>query len=1535
MEKNISKRVVAGTLALLTVFGSAPATLQGVFAPTALVAQAVDAADVAGKIEYSRAKAYIESIVDDGEAYSAKQVANNNSLGTSTGKIVSITSKVPLVLTAADGTNLYYKDQAPASVTYTSFTNGLPNQDAKFDLPPTYTVAEFEAATAAAKNHDLTAFNSYIVVPVYQFVNLNTTDIKYSSKSANAQGAGLADAYEYNSTIYYVVSGNQDVNVVQDPCDDALNTFDHAERVVMTTDQYSTKTREKAIYTALTAANAYKLELNGAAMTEAAAGTTTANLAEGKYLLDTTGGKYTYSYKATANGVTVSIGTKAINLEETIATVDGGANVGFVGTDALTNTAIADLTSVTVGTTVKLTAPYPFTVDMGTQETADDVPGVWDSTEGKFVATFEMPAVNVTATARDVVKDFTYSKSGTNVLLANSKNTPKDVTDGIAAKIVATQNVKTDLTKAQYDALTEAQKALYVVTGTGKELDPFVYYLKDQEITNGTTVDFGSTNVDLKVSVNENLLGFSAGTALYTATVKKPGDAEAKNLVVNVETGEASGSATTTVDYVKYPQIENPAVNDGPDGGAGAGDVQLVDAPKLGFYLDDVTAAGTYEVTVTVWPTDQNAASQTINYSFTIGASDEISEEDITLTADGDSKLASDTTKNSSACKKGETVEFTTYKTAGVATPVHVTPTLDAKFGLSEKDGDYYFTGADTATEAGTVNTLTLNIVSANYGGSATNPVQIPVKWTLVDPEAADDFTFTGKPIAFNNVADDKTVTPRNIAEIDAEVKAQITNVSGKVKASEITFSYEPVDENGEDDLDREDQGGEGLPKSTGFWKITASWKGVVVKDAVFNYEDNKEATVNVTAVPANEEELSVVFGDTLDISAWKFYVGYVDAEHPGTEVNVDFMEDTELTFKMTPAAAVYDPINGDLIGNHAAWNTVANAYAADQLDLGNVGKKYIQLQATTKRVDAQHTGKNELDSGLYVVTASEFMINVVPKDLSTAVLADIIVSKGAATVVKIRDYLVDCDSATVGNQAYEATDKATGAKFELEVVSGVTIASKVGDYDVEFKAKSDNYTGTIKTKWHVVENAAGFTLDITNADGTTATAELSGLNKVKVEAKRVAIGGTAMTSSTEFGILYGTADDAAAAKEALIYEGAGTTCEIVAGDGIAKTVTDENAKGKFELTVADPDNTWVVAYAKDEGGTYVYSAPYKVDINTLYAAKVTNANLKIDTPVYINDGGTIKAYVYAERPKIEVGEKGKETEITPAEWGVVVSRDGKAFAATNNYETLVLGAEGTIKGTSKGANDIYTGYNYGVKVKVTNQDADIIVKPYAKFADGSIVYGLAKKIDSLSAQVTAATELHTFKVNDGTKAKMRVTRKVTDAALGYAALAEADKNATYDAAKKTYTKTTQAAVDANPEQNIAAKAAVTSTFDIVDLTSADAFGVVVDKTGALATADDGNAENGSELAATKAALVVGGTGITKGASKTPNVASITEKIGGEDYVIGQLTKGYAAYGAATAPTGANNKVTFRGFVTFGNYTFYTAPDYAGPGDAV
>ncbi|MBO6141644.1 MAG: hypothetical protein J6O40_07615 [Ruminococcus sp.] len=97
MEKtNLSKRVVAGTLALLTVFGSAPASLQGVFAPTTLTASA---ADTSYQVNFADAKPYITSIQIGSRTAITADIIEATSISQSNvtkGDVIVVKSSVPL-----------------------------------------------------------------------------------------------------------------------------------------------------------------------------------------------------------------------------------------------------------------------------------------------------------------------------------------------------------------------------------------------------------------------------------------------------------------------------------------------------------------------------------------------------------------------------------------------------------------------------------------------------------------------------------------------------------------------------------------------------------------------------------------------------------------------------------------------------------------------------------------------------------------------------------------------------------------------------------------------------------------------------------------------------------------------------------------------------------------------------------------------------------------------------------------------------------------------------------------------------------------------------------------------------------------------------------------------------------------------------------------------------------------------------------------------------------------------------------------------
>ena len=120
MEKSNSfKRVVAGTLALLTVFGSAPASLQGVFAPTALVAEAANGEYVLDLVSVTN---YITSVkIGDKQVVTAEQLGLMQSLtfGVTKETTVVVTSTAMLTFNNTDGNATEAYDSKTGVYTYT------------------------------------------------------------------------------------------------------------------------------------------------------------------------------------------------------------------------------------------------------------------------------------------------------------------------------------------------------------------------------------------------------------------------------------------------------------------------------------------------------------------------------------------------------------------------------------------------------------------------------------------------------------------------------------------------------------------------------------------------------------------------------------------------------------------------------------------------------------------------------------------------------------------------------------------------------------------------------------------------------------------------------------------------------------------------------------------------------------------------------------------------------------------------------------------------------------------------------------------------------------------------------------------------------------------------------------------------------------------------------------------------------------------------------------------------------------------------
>jgi len=104
MKNNTFKRVLAGSLALLTVAAPMSANVEGVLQEVAIVASAAtEKGDTAISWE-TRVQDYITSITDGEHSVSAENISTSNSFYLDKEKVATIVSSVPLKLTKADGT---------------------------------------------------------------------------------------------------------------------------------------------------------------------------------------------------------------------------------------------------------------------------------------------------------------------------------------------------------------------------------------------------------------------------------------------------------------------------------------------------------------------------------------------------------------------------------------------------------------------------------------------------------------------------------------------------------------------------------------------------------------------------------------------------------------------------------------------------------------------------------------------------------------------------------------------------------------------------------------------------------------------------------------------------------------------------------------------------------------------------------------------------------------------------------------------------------------------------------------------------------------------------------------------------------------------------------------------------------------------------------------------------------------------------------------------------------------------------------------
>ena len=201
MEKtNLSKRVVAGTLALLTVFGSAPASLQGVFAPSALTASA--AATDPYDLEFDEeAIQFVSSVTAGTSTYSNDSLRRvGNAIKIAKGDSVTIKSSVPLNFEQPYGTS-----GEIAEYRYAGNTNDIPD-------------AMFNAVKDSGISQKISNRSAWASVP--------TTGYKFTAPSGSlTTGTYDADSktFTYNDNVFTLYSAG---NVGYDSNENGLYTTD-------------------------------------------------------------------------------------------------------------------------------------------------------------------------------------------------------------------------------------------------------------------------------------------------------------------------------------------------------------------------------------------------------------------------------------------------------------------------------------------------------------------------------------------------------------------------------------------------------------------------------------------------------------------------------------------------------------------------------------------------------------------------------------------------------------------------------------------------------------------------------------------------------------------------------------------------------------------------------------------------------------------------------------------------------------------------------------------------------------------------------------------------------------------------------------------------------------------------------------------------------------------------------------------------------------------------------------------------------------
>lgn len=1307
MKKNTFKRVLAGSLALLTVAAYMPANVGGLIqVKDSLVA---NAATVTREFNFAEAKPYLTSI-SDGTIVDEDMLARvGGTFNEPAGTAVTVTSKVPLTLSAT-GT---------ASVSTTAVDVTLDDLKVYFPSTDKYLVQDTKGALSLENKQPTDASLKYVTVTstngAYEYAGkwyYTTTDPGFigSDVVRDTDGSALKAAIAGNTgysadKIGTLPDTDGDNKIKVTPV--GISGVTSALKYILVPASYGLYDKDTGKFSSNAAPDDVKEALLKANNIETDDATYTA---ASEFVKDDSGlvylcvkfkavepvrnqganGVYTYDFTVPEEALNASVTADVISKHATVkffendtkrtdgdvdTTVSMGEGTHWHGltiTDAMNTSKAAALNSsttvtggsatldgITLGSTIKVSNDELFAlyVDDKVSGTKLLQPSVtYDSTTKKFVSEFTMPEAYV-LTEADVAEG------------GNYHNTPNPHKTGSAYYEAGDElDVELQLVKVEekytYSVNSSDTTKLIANSDSVKDVEAASITVKSYDANTADSAIFPATGTDNGVAVGSDALEYGRTVAIKTVAGDKFIDNGGKITI-------KKGSQTVYDSSKDSGNTLTPTV------------INALSNTAAGVLAFKNMTSGTYTVTYDV--TAKSAAGTTTNPSFsltqtfTVDARGKITADNVKLRvsvkkdnvvqdlngiiADAtDSKNSTPVDSFDFECKAGKKVEILLTEAAKEAVnnneyTFFVTPIVTSKDGVtlnettSSTTGSYIVSGK-TFGSKNKVYTVDITVTDPEYGGSA-NADPISIDWTVIDYDSTPQFE---KSASLSVAEEDVSTLGEQIIE-----KIAKNDAAKALTTKNVTFEYvagsDAADRTAdEDELDSYDAG---LPTEKGTYTVYVTYDGEVKSQVTVKVNAYK-----VVLVPA-ASSLDLTYGDALAFD------NYTLKDSKGKTVKDVTLKDLQVQFMMP----TYEKKNG-------VWVQTGKYVELDDGDSTN-DKTAKASDGTTYR--SLYDAEVKTDLGYKTNSTAAFALNAPVgekslDELKTAITAN---ANSVAGFLNAGTYYVKF-IATSTNEDYSFDDS--------EVYEITVSRKKLSDESVSILIDPQAYTGSTLTP---DENSiTAVDADTKYTFGNTGSKVLrltEGVSAIKVGAYDVEVGLTSGATQN--------------------YEGTATAKWHVVNK---EAVSSFNPNLKW-------DDTMTTLY--DNGR--IHLEINKTDISKLALPKGTDGKeLTIEAyGVIVDNSGLIS------KPEAAYGtDYSKYTAGDSTEQARDVAKAEKQLTLNNGFVEGKYTAKGTTltDGTKVNANSV----TYKTNVKVKSVETGIWARPYVLLSDGTVKYGPVKYVN-------------------------------------------------------------------------------------------------------------------------------------------------------------------------------------------------------------